>query len=201
MSEPKPLVFLVDQPYNEFTMLFKELNQKLTLSLEFYVAELTKIRTGRASIALVENIELSAYGGSMKMKEVGSISVPEPQTIMIAPWDKSLLKDIDKALRESALGVNPIVGGDNVKVPIPASTEERRKELVKMVGVKLEDCKTSMRNIRQDAMKQVDKAFAEKEIGEDDKFNQKAEVEEIVKDYVAKAEEVSEKKKEEILTI
>lgn len=182
-------------------MLFKELNQKLTLSLEFFVVELTKIRTGRASTALVENIELAAYGSRMKIKEVGSISVPESQTIMIAPWDKSLLREVEKALRESSLGVNPVVGGDSVKVPIPAPTEERRKEMVKMVSVKLEDCKNSMRNLRQDAMKRVDKAFADKEIGEDDKFNQKEEVEEIVKDYVTRAEGASENKKEEILKI
>jgi ribosome recycling factor len=182
-------------------MLFKELNQKLTLSLEFFVAELTKIRTGRASTALVENIELEAYGSRMKIKEVGSISVPEPQTIVIAPWDRSLLKDIDKALRESSLGVNPVVGGDSVKVPIPALTEERRKDMVKTVGVKLEECKNSMRNIRQDVMKQIDKSFTDKEIGEDDKFNQKEEVEEIVKDYVKRAEEASDSKKEEILKV
>ncbi|MFA5776301.1 MAG: ribosome recycling factor [Patescibacteria group bacterium] len=182
-------------------MLFKELNQKLILSLEFFVAELTKIRTGRASAALVENIELDAYGSRMRIKEVGSISVPEAQTIVIAPWDKSLLKEVEKALRESSLGVNPVTGGDSVKVPIPALTEERRKEMVKMVGAKLEECKNSMRNLRQDAMKQVDKAFADKEIGEDDKFNQKEEVEDIVKEYVKRAEEASDTKKEEILKI
>ena len=182
-------------------MLFKELNQKLTLSLEFFVAELTKIRTGRASTALVENIELDAYGSRMKVKEIGSISVSEPQTIVIAPWDRALLKELDKALRESSLGVNPIVGGDSVKVPIPALTEERRKEMVKNVSAKLEECKNSMRNLRQDAMKQVDRAFADKEIGEDDKFNQKEEVDNIVKDYVKRAEEASENKKEEILKV
>lgn len=182
-------------------MLFKELNQKLTLSLEFFVAELTKIRTGHASSALVENIELTAYGSRMKIKEVGSISVPEPQVIMISPWDKSLLKEVEKALRESSLGVNPIVGGDSVKVPIPALTEERRKEMVKAVGAKLEECKSSMRNLRQDAMKRIDKAFADKEIGEDDKFNQRQEVEDIVKDYIERAEVACESKKEEILKV
>jgi ribosome recycling factor len=182
-------------------MLFKELNQKLTLSLEFFVSELTKIRTGRASTSLVENIEVEAYGSRMKIKELGSISVPEPQTITIAPWDRSLLKEIEKALRESSLGVNPVVGGDSIKVPVPALTEERRKEMVKNIGAKLEDCKNSMRNLRQDAMKQVDRAFSDKQIGEDDKFNQKEEVEEIVKDYIKRAEEASESKKEEILKI
>lgn len=182
-------------------MIFKELNQKLTLSLEFFAGELTKIRTGRASTALVENLELDAYGGRMKIKEVGSIAVPEPQTIVISPWDKSLLKEVDKALRESSLGVNPVVGGDSVKVPIPALTEDRRKEMVKAVGVKLEDCKSSMRNLRQDAMKQVDKAFADKEIGEDDKFNQREEVEAIVKDYVERAEKIADAKKEDILKV
>ncbi len=182
-------------------MIFKELNQKLTLSLEYFAAELTKIRTGRASTALVENIELDAYGSRMKIKEVGSISLPEPQTIVISPWDRSLLKEVDKALRESSLGVNPVVGGDSVKVPIPALTEDRRKEMVKVVGVKLEECKNSMRNLRQDAMKQVDKAFADKEIGEDDKFNQREEVEAIVKDYVERAEKISDDKKEDILKV
>ncbi len=182
-------------------MVFKELNQKLTLSLEFFVAELTKIRTGRASSALVENLEVEAYGSRMKIKELGSIAVPEPQTIVISPWDKSLLKEVDKALRESSLGVNPVVGGDSIKVPIPALTEERRKEMVKVAGAKLEECKNSMRNLRQDAMKQVDKAFADKEIGEDDKFNQREEVEAIVKDYVDRAEKALETKKEEILRV
>jgi len=195
------LAILKVESYNVRKMLFKELNQKLTLSLEFFVAELTKIRTGRASTALVENIELDAYGGRMKIKEVASISVPEPQVVLIAPWDKSLLREIEKSLRESSLGVNPVVGGDSVKVPFPALTEERRKEMVKAIGVKLEECKNSMRSIRQDAMKQVDKAFADKQIGEDDKFNQKEEVEEIVKDYTKRVEEASETKKEEILRI
>lgn len=182
-------------------MIFKELNQKLTLSMEFFASELTKIRTGRASSALVENLEVDAYGSRMKIKELGSIAVPEPQTIVVSPWDKSLLKDIDKALRESSLGVNPVAGGDSIKVPIPALTEDRRKELVRAVGVKLEECKNSMRNLRQDAMKQVDKAFADKEIGEDDKFNQREEVEAIVKDFVDRAEKISEDKKQDILKI
>lgn len=182
-------------------MLFKELNQKLTLSLEFFAGELTKIRTGRASITLVEDLELEAYGGKMKLKEVASLAVPEAQTIVISPWDKSLLKEVEKALRESSLGVNPIVGGDSIKVPIPALTEDRRKDLVKAVGVKLEDCKNSMRNLRQDAMKQVDKAFADKEIGEDDKYNQREEVEAIVKDYVERAEKIADAKKEEVLKV
>lgn len=182
-------------------MIFKELNQKLMLSLEFFAGELTKIRTGRASSALVENLEVEAYGGRMKIKEIGSIAVPEPQTIVISPWDKSLLKEVDRALRESSLGVNPVVGGDSVKVPIPALTEDRRKEMVKAIGVKLEDCKNSIRNLRQDAMKHVDKAFADKEIGEDDKFNQREEVEAIVKDYVERAEKIADDKKEDILKV
>lgn len=183
------------------SMPFKELNQKLTLSLEFFAGELTKIRAGRASSALVEDLELEAYGAKMKIKEIASVSVPEPQTIVITPWDKTLIKEVDRALRESALGVNPIAGGDSVKVPIPPLTEDRRKELVRAIGAKLEECKNSMRNLRQDAMKQIDKAFADKEIGEDDKFNQREEVEEIVRDYVARAEKIAEAKKEEVSKI
>ena len=93
------------------------------------------------------------------------------------------------------------MGGDSIKIPIPALTEERRKELVKTVNAKLEECKMSMRSIRQDVMKQIDKAFADKEIGEDDKFNQKEEAEAIVQDYFSRAEQTAEIKKEEILRV
>lgn len=182
-------------------MLITDLEQKLTLSLEFFASELTKIRTGRASSILVENIEVPAYGSKMKIKELGSIAVPEPGLILISPWDKSLLKEIDKALRESSLGVNPVTGSDSVKVIIPSLTEERRKELVKAIGVKLEECKTSIRNIRQDAMKEVDKAFSDKAIGEDEKFSSKEHIEEIIKKYSERAEEASDAKKEDVLKV
>jgi len=182
-------------------MVFKELSQKLTSSLDFFVSELTKIRTGRASTALVEDMEIDAYGSKMRMKELGSISTPEPQVILIAPWDRSLLKEIEKALRQSSLGVNPVVGGDSIKVPVPPLTEERRKEMVKGIGFKLEECKTSMRNVRQEAMKDIDRTFAEKQIGEDEKFSRRDEVEDTVKDFMQRAEDAGNNKIEEILKI
>ena len=182
-------------------MQVNDLSQKLALSLEYFISELTKIRTGRASSILVENIEVAAYGSKMKIKELGSISVPEPQVILISPWDKSLLSEIDKALRESTLGVNPITGSDTVKVVILSLTEERRKEMVKVVSTKLEECRNSVRNIRQDAMKEIDKAFADKEIGEDEKFSSKDKVEEVVKDFSHRADETAEKKKDDILRV
>lgn len=182
-------------------MLFKELNNKLTLTLEFLAAELTKIRTGKAAGVLVEDIEVDVYGSKMKIKELASISTPDPQTIIVSPWDKSIIKDVAKALQESSLGLNPIVGADSIKLVVPPLTEERRKELIKVVNEKLEECKNSMRNIRQEAMKQIDKAFSQKEIGEDDKYNQRQEVEDIFKEFAERAEKVAEMKRQDILNL
>ena len=178
-----------------------ELKSKLEATLEYLKGELAKIRTGRASPVLVQDVKVLAYDTSMSIKELGAISVPEPQVILISPWDRSLLKSIEKALRESDLGINPVTDGEHVRINIPALTEERRKEFTKMVAAKTEECKTSMRNVRQEAMKDIERDFEAKNITEDDKFTLKEEVEDEMKDYVTKAEELGEGKKSTLLEI
>ena len=178
-----------------------ELRSKLSKVGEFLRGELSQIRTGRASPALIENIQVDAYGTKMMLIEVGSITVLDPQNLVITPWDKGLIKSITKSIRESQASLNPVEESDRIRIPVPSLTEERRRELAKIVGVKAEECKNSIRNIRQDAMKDIEKMFNYKSIGEDEKFRLKEETEKIVKEFTDGVEEISETKRSEILTV
>ncbi|RJR28047.1 ribosome recycling factor [candidate division WWE3 bacterium] len=178
-----------------------EFKSRLSKSIDFLKTELNQIRTGRATPALIEDIKVDAYGTTMSLKELSSISLIDTQNLSVAPWDKGLIKSIAKAIRESELKLNPVDESDKIRVPIPALTEERRKEFTKIVSVKLEECKNSMRNVRQEAMKDIDKDFTEKTIGEDEKFRLKEEVEKMMKEFLVEAEELGENKKEELLRI
>lgn len=178
-----------------------ELKSKLEKTIEFFRGELTNIRTGRASPSLIADVRVDAYGSKMTIKELGSISLLDSQTLVVTPWDKSVLAAISKGILESDLNLTTAQDSDRVRVPIPPLTEERRKELVKIVSTKMEDSKQSIRSIRQDIMKEIDKDFTEKLIGEDEKFTQKDEVEKIVKEYVSRLDELAEVKKEELLRV
>lgn len=182
-------------------MNISELKIKLSKSIDFLKSELSQIRTGRASPSLIEAVLVDAYDSKMSIKELGTITVMDSQNLVVSPWDKALLKPIAKAVRESGLGLNPIDEPDRVRIPVPALTEERRTELSKMVSVKVEECKNSLRNVRQDAMKDIDKDFADKNISEDEKFSQKEEVEKTIKGFVEQADELGETKKKELLAI
>ena len=137
----------------------------------------------------------------MTVKELGTIAVPEPQMITVSPWDKALIPVIAKAIRESELKLNPTEEGGLVRIPIPALTEDRRKEFAKLVAAKVEESRQSIRNIRQDAMKLVEKEFTDKLIGEDEKFTRKDEIEETVRSVVSDIEALGEEKKSDILKI
>ena len=178
-----------------------ELKSKLSKSVDFLKAELTQIRTGRASPSLLEDIEVEAYDSIMTVKELGSITLLDPQNIIVAPWDKSLLQAIGKAIRESELNLSPVEESDRIRVPLPALTEDRRVELTKLVSVKVEDAKNSLRSIRQDAMKDIEKDFIAKVISEDEKFSLKDDVEELVKEAVSSAEDIGETKKQDLMTV
>jgi ribosome recycling factor len=182
-------------------MNISELKLRLSKSTEFLKSELSQVRTGRASPSLIESVFVDAYDSKMSIRELGTITVMDSQNLVVSPWDKSLLKAISKAIRESGLGLNPIDEPDRVRIPIPALTEERRTELARIVSGKVEECKNSLRNVRQDAMKYIDKEFADKNISEDEKFSQKEEVEKTVKTVIEQADELGEAKKKEISAI
>lgn len=178
-----------------------ELKRSLTEAIEFFRSELTKIRTGRANPSLVEDITLEVYGSKMKIKELGSITVPEAQLIVVSPWDRSQIPSISKAINTSDLNLNSSFDNEKVRIPIPPLSEERRAELAKLVTAKLEACKTTVRNLRNDVMKSIDKDFSEKKISEDEKFSFKEEADKIIKDFSDQAEDIALDKKKSLLEL
>lgn len=179
-----------------------ELRNRFSKSVDYLKSELSQIKTGRASPQMISDISVEVYEGtSVTIKEVGTISVVDPHTLVVVPWDKNVVSKIAKGIRESDVGVSAAEEVDKVRVTIPSLTEERRSEYAKQVLKEVEDCKSSIRNIRQDAMKDIDKDFDNKAISEDEKFRKKDEVEDVVKEFVSMAEDTGEAKRKEIMTV
>lgn len=178
-----------------------ELKKTLTESVEFFKIELLKIRTGRANPGLVEDVLVDAYGSKTRIKELGSITIPEPQMIVVSPWDRSLIPGISKSINNSELNLNSSYDNEKVRIPIPPLSEERRVELAKIVTLKLESCKTTIRNIRNETMKDIDKSFNEKKISEDEKFKLKEDADKIIKEYSDMAEDLASDKKKSLMEI
>lgn len=178
-----------------------EIKRQLNDSIEFFKSELSKIRTGRASSSLIEDITIEVYGSKMRLKELGSITVPEAQLIVVSPWDRSQIPAISKAINTSELNLNSSFDNERVRVPIPALSQERRAELAKIVSTKLEACKTTIRNLRNDVMKSIDKAFADKQISEDEKFQQKEEADKIIKEFTEQADLLAEEKRTSLVEL
>lgn len=170
-------------------------------ALEFLDHELKSLRSGRASAAIVETIQVEAYGGSQELKAVASISIPDPKTIQIEPWDKKLVKDVEKALIAADLGMQPNTAGAVIRLTLPAMTEENRKRLVKQVHEQAEAARISLRNIREKIRDEVQKLERDKQIGEDEKFRLQEQLDKLVAEMNAKVETVAKKKEEEIMTI
>src|SRR5262245_22526015 len=130
--------------------------------------EFATLRTGRASASLLDQVHVEAYGSSMPLNQVGSVTVPEPRSITVAVWDKGLVVSVEKAIRNAGLGLNPVVEGQNLRIPIPPLTEERRKELVKVAGKYAEQQRIAVRNVRRDANDDLKKAEHDGAISEDE---------------------------------
>jgi len=178
-----------------------ELKKSLNEAIEFFKSELSKIRTGRATPSLIEDIQIEVYGSKMRIKEVGSITVPESQLIVVSPWDRTQIPAISKAINSSELNLNSSYDNEKVRVPIPPLSEERRNELAKIVSSKLEAAKTTIRNIRNDVMKDIDRDFTDKKISEDERFAQKEEADKIIKEYSEQAEDISSDKKKSLMEL
>lgn len=184
-------------------MTTKELlNQKITdfeKIFNFYKSDITSIRTGRATPALVEDIIVDIYGQKMRVKELASMSVPEPRTLVIQPWDKSAVEPISSAITKSGIGLNPVVDGQTIRLNIPPLTEERRKEFVKNLKQKTEEARVKVRRIREDIWDKIQRMEKSGEIREDDKFKTKEDLQKIVDGYNGKLEELENKKEAELL--
>jgi len=169
--------------------------------VEFFKSELSSLRTGRANAALVEDIPVEAYGSMMNMKGVGSILVPDAKTIIVEPWDKSLTKEIEKAIRNAPIGVNPVVDGTRIRITLPPLTEESRRELVKIVGKKAEEAHIGVRGVREQAKDELTRMEKEKEITEDERFRLQEALETTVKIWNDKIRELAAEKEQEVMTI
>ena len=174
---------------------------RMEKAVEDFRKELATLRTGRANVSLMDNIRVNYHGALMPINQLGTLSVPEPTMIVIAPWDPSAVPLIDKAIRTSDLGLNPTNDGKVVRVPIPALTEERRKELVKHLHRVLENHRTAVRNIRRDIKEAIDKLEKDKKISEDEKKRAHEELEKVVHAETKKIEDLSANKEKEILEI
>ncbi len=176
---------------------------KMQSSLDNVAQDIAGIRTGRATPALVENIICPAYGGTQRLRvmEVASITCPDPTSIVISPWDKSIIGDIRKGILEANVGMNPSIDGEILRIVMPPLTTEDREKYVKLLSGKLEEGRVAVRQVRADIMHEIKEKFEAKEITEDEKFDQEKKVQEITDQFVAKIEEMGEKKKAELLQI
>lgn len=150
------------------TTLFLQMEEKMEKAIDHTLHEFSSINTGKANPGMVESVMVEAYGSMMALKEMAAISTPDARTIAIQPWDKSVLKSIEKALQSANLGMNPAVMGDVIRLPLPELTRERRQELVKVANKIAEDGRVGVRNTRRDAMDSLKKLQKESELSEDD---------------------------------
>ena len=169
--------------------------------LEFLKSDLSSLRTGRANAALVEDIPVEAYGSMMTIKGVASVLVPDAKTIMIEPWDKALTKEIEKAIRQAPIGVNPVVDGTRVRVTLPPLTEEGRRELAKIVSKKAEEAHIGMRGVREQIKEELNRLEKAKEISEDERFRLQETLETTIKLWNDKVRDMAAEKEQEIMTI
>jgi ribosome recycling factor len=174
---------------------------RMEKAVEDFRKDLAGVRTGRANTALLDNVRVDYHGTPMPINQLGTLSVPDPSMIMISPWDPTAVPLIDKAIRVSDLGLNPTSDGKVLRVPIPALTEERRKDLVKMIHKVLENHRTAVRNIRRDIKEHVEKLEKEKKISEDDKKRALDELEKLTHAETKKVEDLSATKEKEVLEI
>lgn len=179
----------------------KDFSKKLSEAKDFFRAEIKTLRTGRATPMMVEDIKVDYYGSSSPIKQIASISLSDPRTIVISPWNRDNLIDIEKALRESDLGVNPINDGQIIRVILPSLTEERRKELIKVLSAKTEESKIKGRKAREEAINAIEEMEKSGLISEDDKFRAKDEIQKILTEFNADLEDIREKKEKEIIAI
>lgn len=170
-------------------------------TLEHLRSEISSLRTGRATPALVEDIPVEAYETKQPLKAVAAISVADAKTLTVDPWDKSLLQAVESAIRNSDLGINPVNDGKLIRLPLPELTQERRNELVKVLHQKLEQARIAIRKIRETVRDDIDKALKNKDIGEDEKFKAQESLEQTVKDYNEKIKVIGEEKEKEVLSI
>lgn len=179
----------------------KTLEQKTARTIESFKTELQKVRTGRAHPGILDQVHIEYYGSMVPISQVANVSLLDARTISVQPWEKGMGAKIEKAIRESDLGLNPAAQGDLLRVPMPALTEERRKELTKVVRGEGEDAKVAVRNLRRDANEHVKRLLKDKQIGEDDEKRAQEDVQKHVDRAIAEIDRLVHAKEAEVMAV
>ena len=178
-----------------------QVNEKMEASVEAFKRELVKIRTGRASLSLLDGIKVDAYGSQLPVDQVGTLTIPESRMIVIQPWDPQILPVLEKAILSSDLGLTPANDGKVIRLTIPQLTEERRKELVKQVKKLAEEFKVAVRNVRRDANDSLKKMKKDKDISEDEMFRLQEEAQKATDAFIVKIDEIAAGKEKEVMEV
>jgi ribosome recycling factor len=181
--------------------LLKDLRRRMEGALEVLRKEFGGLRTGRASASLLEPITVAAYGGTMPLNQVANVSVPEPRMITVQVWDRAMVKAVDKAIRESGLGLNPQTEGQVIRVPIPDLNEERRRELTRVTAKYAEQARVSVRNVRRDGVEMLRRREKDADISQDQQRKQQQEVQHLTDDYIKRIDDALAQKDKEILQV
>jgi len=180
---------------------YKEFEDKMQKAVQFLESQFASVRAGRANAAVLDQISISYYGTMTPLQQVGSIATPDPRSLVIQPWDAGVLRDIEKAIQESDLGINPQNDGKVIRLSFPQLTEERRKELVKQVKKYAEDSKVAIRNVRRDAMEHFKKQEKASEITEDDLKDSERDMQKITDNFIKEIDALTVKKEKELSEI
>jgi len=181
--------------------LIKDAGNRMDKTLEALRSELSKVRTGKATTALLDGVKVDYYGTLTPINQVGNVTVLDPHTLSITPWDKSMVQAVDRAILEANLGFNPISDGTNLKIPIPLLTEERRKDFVKLVKKFGEDSKVAIRNVRRDANDHLKKQQKDKKMSEDELKQAEDEVQKLTDQHIKMIDEIIKHKEAEIMEV
>ena len=179
----------------------KSTEQKMTKSIEALKHDLAKIRTGRAHAGLLDHIQVDYYGAMVPLSQVANVGLGDARTITVQPWEKKMVPVVEKAIRESDLGLNPSTSGDLIRVPMPALTEERRKELTKVVRHEGENAKVAVRNLRRDAITHLKEMLKKKEVSEDEEHRAQDDIQKLTDRFIGDIDKVVTEKEKEILTV
>ena len=179
----------------------KDIQRRMEASLASLGNELAGLRAGRASTGMLEPIMVDGYGSKMPMSQIGTISAPEPRLLTVSVWDASMVPAVEKAIRESDLGLNPAAEGTMIRVPIPDLSEERRRDMVKVAGRYAEACRVAIRNVRRDGIETIRKAEKDGLISEDDRHGQEGDVQKLTDNYVKRVDDALAAKEKEITQV
>ncbi len=185
----------------DYNFDINDINRRMDGAIASMKSEFASLRTGRAHAAILDNVTVSAYGADTPLVQVGAVNVPEPRMLTVNVWDKSLVAAVEKSLRESSLGINPVVDGQTIRIPMPALTEERRKDLSKVAGSYAEAAKVAVRNVRRDGMETLKAMEKASDISEDEQKRLASDVQKATDDHIAKIDELLAKKTEEIMQV